>query len=141
MTYLGRIPAAAAVRDGTRLFLDVPAGTADGTASVTLTATARVDTGRLFVGRDYGEGHETQVTATARGAWPRTPADTPSRTAAENVAAAGGVTEEAPPAPQAKATSDLAETGASLLTPGLVGLALVGLGFVVLVVRGNRRHG
>jgi len=139
----GANPDAAAVKDGTRLFIDVPAGTADGTASVELTATARVETGRLFVGQDYGEGNETQsmivaesqtsqVTATASGAWP----ETQTENAVENAVA----TEETPPAPQAKNTSDLAETGASLLTPGLAGLALVGLGMVVLLVRRHRRH-
>jgi TQXA domain-containing protein len=151
---------AAGVKDGTRLFIDVPAGAADGTADVSLTATARVETGRLFVGRDYGEGGVTQslivaqaessqVTATARGTWPDkqpettvdNPVDNPVDNAVDDNAVDNAVaTEEPAPEPQAKNASGLAETGASLLTPGLVGLALVGLGFVVLLVRRNRRH-
>ena len=154
----GAAPAAAAVKDGTRLFIDVPAGTADGTASVELTATARVETGRLFVGRDYGRGNATQslivaesetsqVTATARGAWPGTTtggtAENPADDTAENTpddTVENAVATEETPAPQAKndSASDLAETGASLLTPGLVGLALVGLGAIVLTVRRRR---
>jgi TQXA domain-containing protein/LPXTG-motif cell wall-anchored protein len=151
---------AAEIEDGTRLFVDVPAGAADGTAEVALTATARVETGRLFVGRDYGAGNVTQslivaqaessqVTATARGTWP---GGEPGQTADnavggpvddnavdDNAVDNAVATEEPAPEPQAKNASDLAETGASLLTPGLVGLALVGLGFVVLLVRRNRR--
>lgn len=144
----GAAPAAAAVKDGTRLFIDVPAGTADGTASLALTATARVETGRLFVGQDYGEGNVTQslivaasepsqVTATARGAWPEKQTENKQT---ENTVENAVATEETTPAPQAKNTSDLAETGASLLAPGLAGLALVGLGSVVLLVRRHRRH-
>jgi TQXA domain-containing protein len=154
---------AAEIKDGTRLFIDVPAGAADGTASVALTATARVDTGRLFVGRDYADGAVTQsmivaqaetsqVTATARGTWPDKPTektvdnavdnppDNPPDNTADDAVDNAVATEETAPEPQAKNASGLAETGASLLTPGLVGLALVGLGFVVLLVRRNRRH-
>lgn len=143
---------AAEIKDGTRLFVDVPAGAADGTAAVALTATARVETGRLFVGRDYGEGKVTQsmivaradtsqVTATARVTWSDKPTEKTVDNTVDNNAVDNAVaTEETPPEPQARNASGLAETGASLLTPGLVGLALVGLGAVVLLVRRNRRH-
>lgn len=126
------------VEDGTLLFFDVAAGTADGSATVELTATARVETGRLFVGQNYGEGEKTQslivaesdtsrLTASATGEWSATPNE-------------NAVADENQPAPQAKNTSDLAETGASILVPGLVGLVLVGAGIGALLVLRKRRH-
>lgn len=80
------------------------------------------------------EAKTSQVTATARGTWPKTPPQPQTESAVNNVVA----TETTPPAPRAKSAGSLAETGASLLTPGLAGLALVSLGIVVLLVR--RRH-
>ncbi|GAB3429607.1 thioester domain-containing protein [Actinophytocola sediminis] len=122
------------VRNGTEVFLAVPADAAAGEATIEVAAKAVVDTGRLFVGADYYEAptqslivakaEETEVTATAKGSWN------------------GGA--DAAPAAQGKnddsALANLAETGASILAPVLLGAVLIGAGIVsVLFVRNRRR--
>ena len=72
----GNEVAAAAIKNGTELFLDVPAGTDDGDGKFELTASATVDTGRLFVGENYDE-NPTQsliVAEAGRRRSPRAPA-------------------------------------------------------------------
>lgn len=125
---------ASQVRDGTEVFVAVPADAGPGEAVIEVTATAVVGTGRLFVGADYDENptqslivaqaQESQVTASADAAWD-----------------AGA---EAAPVAQAKndggGLADLAETGASILAPVLLGVVLIGAGIVsVLFVRNRRR--
>lgn len=122
------------VRDGTEVFVAVPADAGPGEAVFEVTATAVVGTGRLFVGANYDEDPtqslivaqalETQVSASADASWD-----------------AGA---EAAPVAQAKnddsALADLAETGASILAPVLLGIVLIGAGIVsVLFVRNRRR--
>ncbi|HEX2134116.1 MAG TPA: thioester domain-containing protein [Actinophytocola sp.] len=126
---------ASQVKDGTELFVTVPGDAAAGEASVEVTATAVVDTGRLFVGENYAEAPtqslivakavESQVAATAKASW----------------------NGEVAPAAQAKADSsddgalsDLAETGASILGPVLLGAVLVGAGIVSVLFVRNRRQ-
>lgn len=122
----------AAVTDGTEVFVAVPQDAAAGEATFTITATAVVDTGRLFVGEDYYEqatqslivarAVESSVTATGRASWTQ------------------GV--DVSPAAQGKNTDDggLAFTGASIFGPILLGAVLLGTGILsVFFVRGRRR--
>lgn len=140
---------AAAITDGTGLYLDVPAGTAEGDATFELTASAAIDTGRLFVGENYDE-HATQslivakaetttLTAGAGGSWTVTPPTTSTPTTT-TTAPPTTTTTEAAPAPQPKNTGGLASTGASVFAPILIGLVLVGAGIgSLLFVRHRRR--
>ncbi|HEV2783220.1 MAG TPA: thioester domain-containing protein [Actinophytocola sp.] len=129
--------AVAAIKDGTRLFIDVPADAPDGSASFELTATAEVAGGRLFVGESYAPNRRTQsvivarsraaeLTATAGASWTAAEvqqvADNDDDVAAEDVNADG----------------DLAETGASILTPTLFGAGLLAAGFAFLLFRRHR---
>jgi len=120
------------VRDGTEVFLDVPADAAAGRATVTLSATAVVETGRLFVGEDYDRAptqslivalaSESDLTATARANWDDTDVSPAAQGKNDDSALAG-----------------LAETGASILAPVLLGAVLIGAGVVsVLFVRRRR---
>jgi TQXA domain-containing protein len=140
------------IANGTALYLDVPAGTADGEATFELTATAGVDTGRLFVGRDYDE-HPTQslivakaekseLTATAGADWaaaPTTSTPPPTETTTTTTAPPTTTTTDAAPAPQARNTGGLAETGASIFAPVLIGLVLVGAGIGAMLFVRRRR--
>jgi TQXA domain-containing protein/LPXTG-motif cell wall-anchored protein len=142
----------ATIADGTELYLDVPAGAADGDGSFELTASAAVDTGRLFVGEDYDEhptqslivatSEKTTLTAGASAEWiatPTTPPTSTTTTTTTTTAPPTTTTTEAAPAPQPK-NDDLAETGASVFAPILIGLVLVGAGIgAMFVVRRRRR--
>lgn len=123
---------AAAVKNGTELFFDVPEGTPAGEATVELTGTAKVDTGRLFVGRGNPRGQSlivaasdvTELTTTASATFSETPVQ-------------GETTP--PPAPQAAAAQEnLATTGASTLIPISLGVGLVAGGALMLLLRRRR---
>ncbi|MFC4854238.1 Cys-Gln thioester bond-forming surface protein [Actinophytocola glycyrrhizae] len=142
---------AATIADGTELYLDVPADAADGDGSFELTASATVDTGRLFVGQDY-DNHPTQslivakaerttLTAGASAEWaaaPTTPPTSTTSTTTTTTAPPVTTTTEATPVPQPK-NEDLAETGASVLAPILIGLVLVGAGIGAMFVVRRRK--
>jgi TQXA domain-containing protein/LPXTG-motif cell wall-anchored protein len=143
---------AATIADGTELYLDVPAGTADGNGSFELTASAAVDTGRLFVGENYDEhptqslivakAEKTTLTVSATGTWttaPTTPPTTTTTTDTTTTVPPTTTTTEAPPAPQPKNDDNLAETGASVLAPVLIGLVLVGAGLAAMLVVRRRK--
>ncbi|MGB3441700.1 MAG: thioester domain-containing protein [Actinophytocola sp.] len=143
---------AATITDGAELFLDVPEGAADGAGSFELTVSSAVDTGRLFVGQDYArhptqslivaKSEKTTLTAGAGAEWtaaPTTPPTTatttpPTTTTAPPVT----TTTEAAPVPQPK-NDDLAETGASVFAPILIGLLLVGGGIGTMLVIRHRK--
>jgi TQXA domain-containing protein len=141
------------IKNGTQLFLDVPADAPEGEASFELKASAKVDTGRLFVGKEYSEGKKTQsvivakaeeseISVTASGNWSATPPPTspPSSSTSETTPPAPTTsTSEAPPAPQPKNTGGLASTGASILVPVVIGLVLVGAGIGSLLFLRRRR--
>jgi TQXA domain-containing protein/LPXTG-motif cell wall-anchored protein len=120
----GKDLAAAAIKNGTQLFFDVPAGTAPGSASVDITATAEGATGRLFVGRS-GKAQslivaqaQPTLTANAQASWPQQPTPVPQ--------AAAGPDE------------DLASTGFSTLAPIGIGVGLIAAGFVLFMRRRAR---
>lgn len=139
--------AANAVTDGTELYLDVPAGAADGDGSFQLTATANVDTGRLFVGKEYDK-HPTQslivaaavkttLTAEAGGSWTAAPPTTTTTTTTPptTTTVPPTTTTSAAPVPQ----GGLAETGASIFAPVVIGLVLIGAGIGAVLFMRRRR--
>ncbi len=139
------------VKNGTELFLDVPAGTAEGNGTFELTATAGVDTGRLFVGENYAQkptqslivakAEKSEIVASAKVAWAATapPSSTPPST--ETSTPAPTTTTSAAPAPQPKNTSGgLAETGASIFAPVLIGVVLLAAGVGSLLFLRHRRR-
>jgi TQXA domain-containing protein/LPXTG-motif cell wall-anchored protein len=143
---------AATIANGTELYLDVPEGAADGDGSFELKVSAAVDTGRLFVGEDYDENptqslivaksEKTTLTAGASADWaaaPTTPPTSTTTTTTSTTTVPPTTTTTDTPAPQPK-NDDLAETGASVFAPILIGLVLVGAGIgAMFVVRRRKR--
>lgn len=137
---------AAAITDGTELYLDVPADAADGDGTFELSATANVDTGRLFVGKDYAN-HPTQslivaaavkttLTAKAGGSWTAAPPTTTTTTTPPTTTTIPPTTTTtAAPAPQ----GGLAQTGASIGTPIVIGLVLIAAGVGAVLFMRRRR--
>jgi TQXA domain-containing protein/LPXTG-motif cell wall-anchored protein len=119
------------LKSGSKVYLSVPADAADGSAKLTVKANAHFDTGRLFVGDNYGNkpsqtlivatGTDTALEASAKADWTNAPAPT------------------TPPAPQGSNGGDLANTGASIFVPVLVGVILVGAGVGALLFQRRRR--
>lgn len=143
------------IKNGAQLFLDVPAGATEGEGTFELTASASVDTGRLFVGENYGTKKKTQslivataetseIVASAGGKWtetapPTTTTEAPPSTT-ETVPTTETTTSEVP-APQPKNDSgDLAETGASIFAPIIIGVVLVGAGIGSLLFLRHRKR-
>lgn len=140
------------IANGAQLFLDVPAG-AEGSGSFELTATAGVDTGRLFVGQNYDEkptqslivatSEKSEIVAKAAATWTATPAPTTTTTPAPttDTTTPAPTTETTTPAPQPKNTNgELADTGASILAPVIIGVVLVGAGIGALFFQRHRRR-
>lgn len=145
------------IENGTQLFLDIPAGTAEGAGKFELTATAGVDTGRLFVGEDYANkptqslivatSEATEIVASAGGKWAPTAPPTsetttpPATTTSPAAPTSETTTSPAAPAPQPKNTSgDLAQTGASILAPVIIGVVLLGAGIGSLLFLRRRKR-
>ncbi|MFJ9780904.1 thioester domain-containing protein [Amycolatopsis sp. NPDC101161] len=122
------------VKDGSKLFVDVPAGTKPGKGGFTLKATGELDTGRLFVAENYdqtpaqslivADSEKTEVTANAAASWTEAGAPTtaPSTTPAGSPGGGG----------------ELANTGVDAAVPFTVGGLLLGGGALMLLV--NRRR-
>jgi TQXA domain-containing protein len=148
------------IEDGTELYLDVPADAEDGEVTIELIARAGIDTGRLFVGENYGKGNKTQslitakstrtkITVTIGADWNAAPPTSttttapPSSETSTTAPPSSTPTETSPsaaaPVPQPKNTSGLASTGASILMPVVIGLVLVGAGIGALLVLRRRR--
>ncbi|MGB3441623.1 MAG: thioester domain-containing protein [Actinophytocola sp.] len=144
------------IKNGAQLFLDVPEATEVGEGTFELTATASIDTGRLFVGENYGEKKKTQslivataetseIVASAGGNWTETTPPTSSTEAPPSstteTAPTTETTSSAAPAPQPKNTGgDLAETGASIFAPIMIGIVLVGAGVGALFFQRHRKR-
>lgn len=140
------------IENGTELFLDVPEGTEAGDGSFELTATAGVDTGRLFVGEEYAKhaiqsvivakSEESEIVAKASGAWDTTAPPTSETTSpTTETTQPTTTTSEAAPAPQPKNTSgDLASTGASIFAPIVIGVVLLASGVGALLFLRHRRR-
>ncbi len=144
---------ASKIKNGTQLYLDVPEDATDGDGTFDLTASASVQTGRLFVGKHYdqhptqslivAQSEESKITVTAGGKWTATPPPTSppsSTTPTTTTPPTTSTTSEAAPAPQPKNTGGLAETGASIMAPVVIGLVLVGAGVGALLFLRRRRR-
>ncbi|RSS56080.1 TQXA domain-containing protein [Streptomyces sp. WAC07061] len=134
--------------NGSRLYFEVPAGTPDGTASVTVHGSTKVPVGRVFTSGIPAEtqivagSSESAAAATATAVWPQPPAVAAGTAAA--VGQLGGTSEVAVAAESASAGPDspdeerLATSGSSAATPVIaslaVGLVVLG-GMVVLLLR------
>jgi TQXA domain-containing protein len=140
------------IDDGTELFLDVPAGTDAGDGTFEVTATAGVDTGRLFMSENFAEkptqslivakAEKSEIVARASVAWETGgAAPTTTTTTTTESTAPTTTTTQAAPAPQPKNTSgDLAETGASIFAPVVLGIVLLAAGVGSLLFIRHRRR-
>jgi len=122
------------VKDGSKLFVDVPAGTKPGKGTFSLKATGELDTGRLFVAENYAkkpaqslivaDSEKTDVTANAPASWTEAaPVTTPAPSTPAGSNGGGG---------------DLANTGVDAAVPFTIGGLLLGGGALMLLV--NRRR-
>jgi TQXA domain-containing protein/LPXTG-motif cell wall-anchored protein len=138
------------IENGAELFVDVPAGTADGDGTFELTASTTVETGRLFVGEKYDEkptqslivakSEKTTIKAAAGAAWAAgavPPTETTTTTTVQTTAPPVTTTTAAP-VPQAS-SGDLAETGASVFVPIVIGAVLLVAGIGALLFLRRRR--
>lgn len=140
-------PATTATKE---LYVNVPADASEGSGTFEVKATGAINTGRLFVGTNYEE-HPTQslivaksdkttLTAKATANWtagttPTTTTTPPTTTTTTEAPPTTTTTTSNTPAPQPK-NEDLANTGASIFGPVMLGLVLVGAGLgAVLIVR------
>ncbi|WP_166659010.1 thioester domain-containing protein [Labedaea rhizosphaerae] len=129
----GKAIASGTLKNGSKVYLSVPADAAAGSATLTVKANAHFDTGRLFVGDNYAEkpsqtlivatGTDTELEASANASWTVAPKTTTTT----------------PPAPQGSNGGGLANTGASIFVPVLVGVVLVGAGVGALLFQRRRR--
>lgn len=127
-----------AIKNGTKLFLDVPKDAKPGTAELAVKAAGDVNTGRLFVAKNYADNpaqslivaqsQKSSVEAAATGTWTETgPVTTAPATTAP---AAGGNNSGQTP---------LANTGVNAALPIGIGAALVIAGGGMLLVVRRRR--
>jgi TQXA domain-containing protein len=145
------------IKNGAQLFLDVPADAKEGDGTFELTASASVDTGRLFVGENYDRkktqslivatAEKSELVASAGGTWsektvtPPTTTTGVSPTTSETVPTTETTTTTPAPAPQPKNDSgELAETGASIFAPIMIGIVLVGAGVGALLFQRHRKR-
>jgi TQXA domain-containing protein/LPXTG-motif cell wall-anchored protein len=123
------------VKDGSKLYVDVPADAKPGKGGFTLKATGELDTGRLFVSENYAkqpaqslivaDSEKTDVTANAAASWTEAgaPATSPAPTTPAGSPGGGG---------------ELANTGVDAAVPFTIGGLLLGGGALMLLV--NRRR-
>jgi TQXA domain-containing protein/LPXTG-motif cell wall-anchored protein len=133
----GKAIKAADIKDGTKVYVDVPKDAKDGSGSFTLKVTGHLDTGRLFVGENYAkvpaqslivaESEKTSVTANASANW--TQAGAPATTAPTT-----------PGGAESGGGGELANTGASAALPLTIGGALLGAGVLMLLLVRRRRN-
>ncbi|MET9964123.1 thioester domain-containing protein [Streptomyces sp. NPDC006326] len=129
--------------NGSRLYFEVPAGTPDGTASVTVQGSTKVPVGRVFTSGIPAQAQivagssQSSAAATATAVWPQPLV----AEAAGGEAVTANQASAAAAAPAGPASSDeerLATSGSSAATPVIaslaVGLVVLG-GLVVLLVR------
>ncbi|GAA3583089.1 thioester domain-containing protein [Amycolatopsis ultiminotia] len=124
------------VKDGSKLYLDVAEDAKPGTADLAIKAAGHVETGRLFVAKDYAkhpaqslivaQSQKTSVEAAATGTWTEA-APAPSTPAPSS------------PAPAAGGQTPLANTGVNAAIPIGVGAALVIAGGAMLLLVRRRR--
>ncbi|MCY0930252.1 thioester domain-containing protein [Streptomyces sp. H27-H1] len=139
------LPVTSAVNGG-KLYFEVPAGTPDGAAAVTLRGSTRVPVGRVFTSGIPAQVHivagssQSSTVATATAKWPQLPDAQPVDAAAPGteVTTLGARSGAAPAADPDTSDERLAASGSSAATPVIaslaVGLVVLG-GLVVLLLR------
>lgn len=155
------------ITDGSEIYVDVPASMSANNASFEIKATGHVNTGRLFVAGNYdkrkaqslivAQSEDVTLSAGATATWQAapttttppdtttssTPAPTTSSsaptTSTTSAAPPAPTTTEAPPTPVSN-EDDLALTGASIMTPLLIGVGLVIAGAGALVFQRRRKN-
>ncbi|MFJ9765002.1 thioester domain-containing protein [Streptomyces erythrochromogenes] len=134
--------------NGSRIYFEVPPGTPDGTASVTVQGATRVPVGRVFTSGVPAQAQivagssESAAAATARAAWqPSAPPEAGATPVADAESGSAAVALGAQSAALATTSPDeerLATSGSSAATPVIaslaVGLVVLG-GLVVLLLR------
>ncbi|MEV7541533.1 TQXA domain-containing protein [Streptomyces sp. NPDC089915] len=130
--------------NGSRLFFEVPAGTPDGTASVTVQGSTKVPVGRVFSSGIPAEAQvvagssESAAAATATAVWPQPPAGPAGKVGTLAGSAEVAPAPDAGPTAQSPEEERLAVSGSSAATPVIaslaVGLVVLG-GMVVLLLR------
>lgn len=132
--------------NGAKLYFEVPEGTPDGSAEVTLRGSTRVPVGRVFTSgvpaqvQIVAGSSESAAVATARAKWPRLPDVRPADAVASGAAMTtlGSRSESAPSAEPDTSGERLAASGSSAATPVIaslaVGLVVLG-GLAVLLLR------
>lgn len=139
------------IKNGTELFINVPADAKEGAGTFELTASASVDTGRLFVGENYAEkptqslivamAEKSEIVASAGVKWTETAPPTSTTETTPTTETTTPTTSSTTPAPQPKNTSgDLASTGASVAAPLIIGVVLVGAGIGALLFLRHRKR-
>lgn len=140
------------ITDGTQFYVDVPEGAGEGWAKFTLTAASALDTGRLFVVDGYAKkpaqslivasSDEVTVDMEGKATWTAAPVETttPETTAPSTTSEVAAPPSSEQPSVTPKANSeDLAYTGASVLTPLLIGAGLLAVGMLALVLVRRKR--
>jgi TQXA domain-containing protein/LPXTG-motif cell wall-anchored protein len=122
------------VKDGSKLYVDVPAGAKPGNGSFALKVTGELETGRLFVAENYAQkpaqslivadSEKTQVTAKAAASWTEAGAAPTTAPSTPGGAQSGG--------------GDLANTGVDAAVPFAAGGLLLAGGALMLLL--NRRR-
>ncbi|MEU3061996.1 thioester domain-containing protein [Streptomyces subrutilus] len=145
--------------NGTRVYFEVPAGTPDGTASVTVRGATKVPVGRVFTSgvparaQIVAGSSESAAKAVASALWPQyeeartaadgaaAPAGTPTGGPATTILGSRSAT-LSPDSPDSPAASRLASSGSSAATPVIASLAvgLVVLGGMVVLLLRKRPH-
>lgn len=135
-----------AAANGSKLFFEVPAGTPDGTASVTVHGSTRVPVGRVFTSgipaqvQIVAGSSQSAAVAKATARWPQAPDVRPAGAveAGTAVTTLGAVSAPASAAGPDTSEERLASSGSSAATPVIaslaVGLVVLG-GLVVLLLR------
>ncbi|MET8997259.1 thioester domain-containing protein [Amycolatopsis sp. NPDC004169] len=129
------------VKDGSKLFVDVPAGTQPGNGSFSLKVTGELDTGRLFVANNYASlpaqslivaaSEKTRVTAKAAVTW--TEAGDPATSVAPRTPA------PSTPGGAQSGGGGLANTGVDAAVPFTIGGLLLGGGGALMLLINRRR--
>ncbi|MFJ5634461.1 TQXA domain-containing protein [Streptomyces goshikiensis] len=138
--------------NGTRLYFEVPVGTPDGSASVTVQGSTKVPVGRVFTSGIPAQAQivagssESATTVTAKAMWPKQRAAGSAGGTGGETATMGELSAPVPVAPAAAGAASeetpdgerLAVSGSSAATPVIaslaVGLVVLG-GMVVLLLR------
>lgn len=147
------------ITDSTELYVKLPADAEAGEGSFTLTASASVDTGRLFIGDDYekhptqsfivAQSENTRLTDSVDFTWRTQPPTTTTRptttTPSETTTTPPSETTSESTQPPVTTTTtteapaeELPSTGASIMIPLLVGIGLVGAGVGALLLQRRR---